>query len=82
MAALQAINDKSEKISKETGLLHTKRPESRSMSCRDNCWDNAVMERFFSNLKTELFTYLFTKSFVLIDSSNGLPTACGFLQKV
>ena len=26
---------------------------TRSMSRRGNCWDNAVMERFFRNLKTE-----------------------------
>jgi transposase InsO family protein len=26
---------------------------TQSMSRRDNCWDNAVMERFFRSLKTE-----------------------------
>ena len=28
------------------------------MSRRANCWDNAVMERFFRNLKTERLNYL------------------------
>ena len=31
---------------------------TRSMSRRGNCWDNAVMERFFRNLKTERVNYL------------------------
>ena len=30
----------------------------RSMSRRGNCWDNAVMERFFRNLKTERLNWL------------------------
>ena len=30
---------------------------TQSMSCKDNCWDNAVMERFFRNLKTERLNY-------------------------
>jgi transposase InsO family protein len=30
----------------------------RSMSRRGNCWDNAVMERFFRNLKTERLNQL------------------------
>jgi len=30
----------------------------RSMSRRGNCWDNAVMERFFRNLKTERLNHL------------------------
>jgi transposase InsO family protein len=28
------------------------------MSRRGNCWDNAVMERFFRSLKTERLNYL------------------------
>ena len=28
------------------------------MSRRANCWDNAVMERFFRNVKTERLNYL------------------------
>lgn len=28
-----------------------------SMSRRGNCWDNAVMERFFRSLKTEKINY-------------------------
>ena len=31
---------------------------TRSMSRRGNCWDNAVMERFFRNLKTERLNHL------------------------
>ena len=31
---------------------------TRSMSRRGNCWDNAVMERFFRNLKTERLNQL------------------------
>ncbi len=31
---------------------------TQSMSRRGNCWDNAVMERFFRNLKTERLNYL------------------------
>jgi transposase InsO family protein len=31
---------------------------TQSMSRRGNCWDNAVMERFFRNLKTEQLNYL------------------------
>ena len=31
---------------------------TQSMSRRANCWDNAVMERFFRNLKTERLNYL------------------------
>jgi len=31
---------------------------TRSMSRRGNCWDNAVMERFFRNLKTEKLNHL------------------------
>ncbi len=30
---------------------------SQSMSRRANCWDNAVMERFFRSLKTERLNY-------------------------
>lgn len=31
---------------------------TQSMSRRGNCWDNAVMERFFRSLKTERLNYL------------------------
>lgn len=31
---------------------------TQSMSRRGNCWDNAVMERFFRNLKTERLNHL------------------------
>ena len=31
---------------------------TQSMSRRANCWDNAVMEQFFRNLKTERLNYL------------------------
>ena len=30
---------------------------TQSMSRRGNCWDNAVMERFFRSLKTEKLNY-------------------------
>ena len=30
---------------------------TQSMSRRGNCWDNAVMKRFFRSLKTELLNY-------------------------
>jgi transposase InsO family protein len=30
---------------------------TQSMSRRGNCWDNAVMERFFRSLKTERLNY-------------------------
>ncbi|MBH0169364.1 hypothetical protein HU823_08580 [Fictibacillus sp. 18YEL24] len=29
-----------------------------SMSTRGNCWDNAVIESFHSNLKPEVFQYV------------------------
>jgi len=31
---------------------------TQSMSRRGNCWDNAVMERFFRSLKTERLNHL------------------------
>ena len=31
---------------------------THSMSRRGNCWDNAVMERFFRRLKTERLNHL------------------------
>lgn len=42
---------------------------TQSMSRRGNCWDNAVMERFFRNLKTE---YLNQVSILSVASANQL----------
>ena len=41
----------------------------QSMSRRGNCWDNAIMERFFRNLKTE---YLNRVTIINFDSANKL----------
>jgi transposase InsO family protein len=40
------------------GLYCERLKITRSMSRRGNCWDNAVMERFFRNLKTERLNQL------------------------
>ena len=29
-----------------------------NMSCKGNCWDNAVMERFFGSLKLDVIDYI------------------------
>ena len=43
----------------------------QSMSRRGNCWDNAVMERFFRNLKTERLNHLsFTNHKSVINNVN------------
>lgn len=31
---------------------------TQSMSCRGNCWDNAVIDRFFRSLKTERLNHI------------------------
>jgi transposase InsO family protein len=51
---------------------------TQSMSRRGNCWDNAVMERFFRSLKTERLNPL---SFINHDSVAGQERECSlFIQ--
>lgn len=45
-----------------------------SMSRRGNCWDNAVIESFHSNLKTEEFQYVKMNSLSLEEVRNRVKT--------
>lgn len=36
-------------------FVDTRRRRVQPMSCKGNCYDNAVMENFFGHLKEELF---------------------------
>lgn len=48
---------------------------TQSMSRRGNCWDNAVMERFFRSLKTERLNFL-----TLINHQSAVIEVQGYIQ--
>ncbi len=41
---------------KFVNILESYKKITRSMGCKENCWDNAVAEIFFKSLKTELIS--------------------------